>query len=137
VLTTTGNSPLGFACQAVPTPVVATSANAINSLTTSVNFSNQAAPTAGQVATAISGTAAQWQTPAFITPQFAVFEEQQTSGTNGGTGSNGFNTRLLNTTVANTITGASLGSNQVTLPAGTYDIVGWAVDAQGSPSTTS
>lgn len=34
----------------------------------------------------------------------------------------GLNTRPLNTVVANTIAGASLASNQITLPAGTYEV---------------
>jgi hypothetical protein len=36
-----------------------------------------------------------------------------------------WNQRALNTTVTNTISGASLGSNQVTLPAGTYIVTSW------------
>lgn len=49
--------------------------------------------------------------------------EQQTSGTNGGTSAaNSTQTRVLNTTVVNTIPGASLASNAVTLPAGTYEV---------------
>ena len=46
--------------------------------------------------------------------------DEKTSGTNGGSSIAGQNTRVLNTEIANTITGASLSSNQVTLPAGTY-----------------
>ncbi len=51
------------------------------------------------------------------------WREEQTSGTNGG-GSTAStqNTRTLNTEVTNTIPGASLASNQITLPAGTYEI---------------
>lgn len=41
----------------------------------------------------------------------------------------GVNTRPLNTVDRNTISGASLASNQVTLPAGTYLISGWATCA--------
>lgn len=49
--------------------------------------------------------------------------DQQTSGTNGGGTTAGATAiRVLNTTGTNTITGASLGSNQITLPAGTYNI---------------
>lgn len=60
-----------------------------------------------------------------VARQFAYFREEQTSGTNGGTSSAGWNTtRTLNTTVYNSITGCSLGSNLVTLPAGTYLIKG-------------
>lgn len=48
--------------------------------------------------------------------------EEQTSGTNGGTpGSTGtWLTRVLNTVLANNIDGASLSSNLITLPAGSY-----------------
>lgn len=46
--------------------------------------------------------------------------------TDGGSVAHGtLSTSLLNTTVVNTITGASLASNQITLPAGTYDISAW------------
>lgn len=48
--------------------------------------------------------------------------DTKATGTAGGTSSTGANTRVLNTTVANNISGASLASNQVTLPAGTYRI---------------
>ena len=49
--------------------------------------------------------------------------EQQASGTDAGTFTSGaWQTRVLNTTPTNTITGASLASNQVTLPAGTYRV---------------
>jgi len=41
-----------------------TSANGLNSATTTVNVSAAAAPTSGQVITATSGTSATWQTPA-------------------------------------------------------------------------
>lgn len=55
----------------------------------------------------------------------AIFhvQNQQTAGTQGGTSSTDtVHTRVLNTSVYNAITGASLGSNQITLPAGTYDV---------------
>jgi hypothetical protein len=48
--------------------------------------------------------------------------DEKASGTFGGASSAGVQTRTLNTTVLNTITGASLASNQITLPAGTYDV---------------
>lgn len=47
-------------------------------------------------------------------------QDQKTSGTAGGSSSAGTNTRILNTVVTNTISGASLVSNQIILPAGTY-----------------
>jgi len=49
-------------------------------------------------------------------------QDQKTKGTSGGNSStSGYPTRTLNTVVLNEITGASLASNQITLPAGTYE----------------
>lgn len=49
--------------------------------------------------------------------------EEQSSGLNGGTFTAGsYLTRVLNTVKANSIPGASLSSNRITLPAGTYEI---------------
>jgi hypothetical protein len=56
----------------------------------------------------------------------AKFSEQYTSGTGGGATGTGTVTRPLNTVVDNNITGASLASNVITLPAGTYDFQGRA-----------
>jgi hypothetical protein len=51
----------------------------------------------------------------------AVFNETQASGTNGGTSTSGsFIKRTLNTTVKNDITGCSIASSVITLPAGTF-----------------
>lgn len=65
-----------------------------------------------------------WSAPsasdAFSTELFHVRDEQA-SGANGGTFTSGaWRTRTLNTTVTNEITSASLSSNQISLPAGTY-----------------
>jgi hypothetical protein len=50
-------------------------------------------------------------------------QDQKSSGTNGGTFTSGaWQTRDLNTVVTNNISGASLSSNQITLPAGKYRI---------------
>jgi len=47
--------------------------------------------------------------------------DEKASGTAGGTATSGsFQTRVLNTSKVNTIAGAALASNQITLPAGTY-----------------
>jgi hypothetical protein len=47
--------------------------------------------------------------------------DEKAANTAGGTFTSGAQqTRTLNTTAKNTITGASLASNQITLPAGTY-----------------
>lgn len=48
--------------------------------------------------------------------------DEKSSGTAGGSSVVGAQTRTLNTVSANTISGASLASNQITLPAGTYRI---------------
>jgi hypothetical protein len=61
---------------------------------------------------------------------YFIVQETQADGTNGGTFASGaWRTRLLNTTQHNGISGASLGSNRVTLPAGTYRINGHAAAA--------
>lgn len=52
--------------------------------------------------------------------------DQKAAATLGGTNAAGDQVRTLNTVVTNTITGASLASNQVTLPAGTYRVFGRA-----------
>jgi hypothetical protein len=54
--------------------------------------------------------------------QYMLVQHQTAQGVTGGNSSAGIQTRPLNTVVANTITGASLASNQVTLPAGTYRV---------------
>jgi hypothetical protein len=52
-----------------------------------------------------------------------IVEDQKTANTNGGTFTSGaWRTRDLNSVRVNRITGASLSSNQITLPAGTYRI---------------
>ena len=63
-----------------------------------------------------------WQ-PVAATPQVAIFNETQASGTDGGTATSGsYVKRVLNTTVVNTITGCSIASSVITLPAGTFII---------------
>lgn len=57
-------------------------------------------------------------TPA--TQPFMQVQDQKPTGTNGGASVAGDNHRALNTVLHNDIVGASLASNQVTLPAGTY-----------------
>jgi hypothetical protein len=52
-----------------------------------------------------------------------VVRDEKADGTDGGTFTSGaMRTRTLNTVATNTISGASLASNQITLPAGTYYI---------------
>lgn len=58
-----------------------------------------------------------------ITVPVLHVQDQKASGVVGGTFTSGaWRTRVLNTTLINTITGASLSGNQITLPAGTYKI---------------
>jgi hypothetical protein len=50
-----------------------------------------------------------------------IVRDEKSSGTDGGTFTSGaWRTRTLNDVTFNTIAGASLGSDQITLPAGTY-----------------
>ena len=59
--------------------------------------------------------------------QIAIFNETQASGTNGGTATSGsYVKRTLNTTVQNGITGCSIASSVITLPAGTYRLTAQA-----------
>jgi len=69
-----------------------------------------------------------------VMTKLGVFENQllhvrdeKSASTNGGSSSAGYQTRTLNTVVTNEITGASLSSNQITLPAGTFFIEAYAV----------
>jgi hypothetical protein len=63
-----------------------------------------------------------------------IVEEQQPSGTNGGSSTSGsYITRGLNTIVRNFNSIASLASNQVTLSAGTY-YFRWSAQASNSNS---
>jgi hypothetical protein len=55
-----------------------------------------------------------------ITKPFMHVQDRKAQGTNGGTSVAGDNDRDLNAVVVNEISGASLASNEVTLPAGTY-----------------
>lgn len=55
-------------------------------------------------------------------------QDQKSSGTEGGTFTSGsWQTRVLNTALTNEIPDAGLASNQITLPAGTYEVDAWAV----------
>jgi hypothetical protein len=78
--------------------------------------------TAGQVLTAaqMNGVVDNFQ-------DIAIFNETQASGTEGGGFTSGsFVKRTLNTTVVNNITGCSIASSVITLPAGTYYFTGRA-----------
>jgi hypothetical protein len=67
------------------------------------------------------------QDAVFTALQVAHFQEQQSAGTDGGgLTASAWRTRALNTTVTNNVSGASLGSSQVTLPKGRYRVNGFA-----------
>lgn len=79
-------------------------------------------------AEATAGTdAARAVTPAGVKQAYAqkfnmVVVDEKASSVAGGNNAAGDNTRTLNTVRNNTIVGASLASNQITLPAGTYRV---------------
>jgi len=63
--------------------------------------------------------------PAFHTQNMLNVQDEKASGTNAPTGTGAtWNTRELNTLVVDNIPGASVSSNQITLPAGEYYIDG-------------
>jgi hypothetical protein len=79
----------------------------------------------GAAATVLTsdGTTASWAAPASATLSVATFVDEKSSGTAGGTFTSGaWRTRDLQTTKGNTISGCSLSSNQIVLPAGTYNV---------------
>lgn len=63
-----------------------------------------------------------WGLKGLRTDNYAKFTDQKTSGTHGGASSAGIQDRTINTVNVNNITGASLSSNNITLPVGTYYI---------------
>jgi hypothetical protein len=62
-------------------------------------------------------------------PQCAHFRQERTSGSapSDTAIAGSFVTRVLNTTALNAITGCSLASNQITLPAGTYEVIAFGM----------
>ena len=104
-----------------------------------------AAATDNFVATATTG-ATVWQklTAANLTGtgnpfggQLLHVQQQQTSGTDGGASTAGtWVKRVLNTTLTNEIASASVGSDQITLPAGTYYIEAHAPSYNTGPCVT-
>jgi hypothetical protein len=78
--------------------------------------------TAGQILTAAQVTTLQANSTAI-----AIFRDEKTSGTNGGTGTAGaWTKRTLNTTAVNNIVACSIASSVITLTAGTYFVSGQA-----------
>jgi len=59
-----------------------------------------------------------------VSNQLAVFADEKSAGTQGGTFTSGaWRTRDINTTRINRITGISLSANQLTIPAGTWYVL--------------
>jgi hypothetical protein len=74
--------------------------------------------TAGQIL-----TAAQMNGVVDNFADIAIFNETQANNTSGGTFTSGsYTKRVLNTTVVNNITGCSIASSVITLPAGTFAV---------------
>lgn len=95
--------------------------------------STQAA--AGTWATSPSQVQGQGGQAIIKTDRFLHVRDQKASGTDGGTFTSGaWRTRDLNTVLTNTIPGASLVSNQITLPAGTYEVDALAPHYQNGSS---
>lgn len=84
---------------------------------------NPGAADAAQLATALAALTAQFQNSraASFANTFLSVEDRKPTNTAGGTATAGaWTTRDMNNVQVNRITGASVASNQVTLPAGTY-----------------
>jgi len=103
-----------------PTPVPLTSSDVTDGIITTAKIAD------GTIATADIADGA--VTSVKTTGVGGIFEsallhvrDEKSSGTASGTATAGsFQTRTLNTVMTNEITGASLSSNQITLPSGTY-----------------
>lgn len=102
---------------------------AINAAATKANLASPAFTGVPTAPTAAAGTnTTQIATTAFVlansasnTQQYASIQDQKASGTSGGTSVSGsWLARDLNTIVESNITGLSLASNNIQLPAGTY-----------------
>lgn len=79
--------------------------------------------TEDQILKVVSGVPA-WADADPVTPPTLHVQDQKSEGTDGGTFNSGaWRQRDINTVVTNTITGASLASDTITLPAGTYDVL--------------
>jgi len=84
------------------------------SLETTITDSDTSSPTSGAV---VDYVAAQ--------NKVAHFQDKKTSGSSGNTRTaSSWTGSVLQTTILNEISGASLASNQVTLPVGTYEVRG-------------
>jgi hypothetical protein len=74
------------------------------------------------VADSSEATGLKWQTASGGTT-YSIFRDVKAAGTGGGTFTDGaWRTRDINNTQVNQISGSSIASNQITLPAGTFHI---------------
>jgi hypothetical protein len=64
-----------------------------------------------------------------------IVQDQRSSGTGGGRADPRYAKRTLQTIVENSITGASLASDLITLPAGSYQVSGWGAFYRVSEAT--
>jgi hypothetical protein len=131
VLKKNSNTDMDFVWGAIDPLVILDAKGDLITATAADTPARLAVGTNDQVLTADSTTATglKWATPsAGASISIAAFSDQKTSGTNGGTfTSAAFRTRDINTTVGtNGISGCSIASNQITLPAGTFLIQGSA-----------
>jgi hypothetical protein len=124
-----GSVPVGYSYvivnqASVPVTVKGNGAENIstNALGLGQKLSNTTVLSPGDSLTLSSNGASQWNAFGMSQPFYGymLVQDEKPNGTGGGTSVATINTRVLNTVVANTIVGASLASNQVTLPAGTY-----------------
>jgi hypothetical protein len=93
-------------------------------------FASEAEAEAGTATDKLMNPRRTYDTILALSPflKFIHCQHRESDGVDGGTFTAGaWQTRPLNTTVSNTITGASRASDQITLPAGTYFIDARAV----------
>lgn len=96
---------------------------ALSELTHSYNFETFGTATPEETAQAFRDMLALYVDCEPTVNDLIIIEERQTQNTHGGTFTAGaWRTRALNTEVVDTASIASLSSNQVTIPAGTYRV---------------
>ena len=76
-----------------------------------------------QICTTAFTSAAIAAIPVVSPTQVFWVQDEKTQGTSGGSSVSGTQVRTLNTVKLNEITGASLSSNQITIPAGSYEVI--------------